>query len=709
MATGDDSQQVKSSARSATTSTSLTGAAPWTGWLLAVMAATVLLYGVDILFHPLPQAGSDLFQKFAGTWVFFGAAALCVMKGRRSDGERSAWWLFALAMALWGTASLYYAVFLWYTEVLPVPSVADGFWLAFYLPAYAGIYRVLRNRAGSFRKGVWLDALLGGLGVGGAAAAVVFGVVLDKTTGTAVATATNLAYPIGDLGLLALIVGAITAMGWKGSGVWRWIALAFAFFALTDSTWLVLVATGSYTVGGILDLGWPVAALLVGLAACRPESRVRPVVPTRTAILLPAVFGFASLVLLVGDHFVRLNPLALGLATASILVMLVRLYLAVKDNARLLAQSRHEAMTDALTGLGNRRRLLVDLAAHVDDLDPERPLMLTLFDLDGFKEYNDAFGHLAGDELLARLGTRLRDLVAGRGTAYRMGGDEFCAMWNESDTAQASVTTMEAVAALSERGEAFSVGCSYGSVLLPMEASDPIEALGMADRRMYIRKRSGRASAGQQSADVLQRTISERDSELGVHLRGVADLASATATRLGVPQEHMEAARQTGLLHDVGKVAIPDEILSKPGPLDESEWAFMKRHTIIGQRIIGAAPALAAVARLVRSTHERWDGGGYPDGLAGDDIPLIARIVAVCDAYDAMVTDRAYRGRRDSSSAVAELRHCAGTQFDPEVVTAFVGALEEVRHRAQGDASHQRGDGATGGVMGELVTERDPA
>jgi HD-GYP domain-containing protein (c-di-GMP phosphodiesterase class II) len=150
----------------------------------------------------------------------------------------------------------------------------------------------------------------------------------------------------------------------------------------------------------------------------------------------------------------------------------------------------------------------------------------------------------------------------------------------------------------------------------------------------------------------------------------------ATAKRLGIPQEDMDAARHTALLHDVGKVAIPDEILSKPGPLDESEWTFMKRHTVIGERIISAAPALAAVAKLVRSTHERWDGSGYPDGLAGDDIPLIARIVAVCDAYDAMTTNRAYRGARNSAEAIAELRRCAGTQLDPEVVEAFVISLQ---------------------------------
>ena len=403
---------------------------------------------------------------------------------------------------------------------------------------------------------------------------------------------------------------------------------------------------------------------------------MRTVAYARTTIAVPGVFGCVALALLAVDHIVRMNLLAVILATASIFVILVRLYLTVQDNRRMLAQSHRDATTDALTGLGNRRQLKADLAAHVEELVPEQPLLLTLFDLDGFKHYNDTFGHLAGDELLERLGARLSELMAGRGTAYRMGGDEFCALWNLSDVGHASATTMEAVEALSEHGDAFTIGCSYGSVLLPNETSDITEALRTADRRMYVRKGIGRASAGQQSSDVLLSALAERETALGAHLRGVADLAVATAMRLGLAEEEMEALRQTALLHDVGKVAIPDEILGKPGPLDDSERSYIQRHTIIGERIISAAPALAPVARLVRATHERHDGAGYPDGLAGADIPLIARIVAVCDAYHAMTTKRAYRAAHDSHWAIAELRNCAGPQFDPEVVEAFVGAFD---------------------------------
>ena len=148
--------------------------------------------------------------------------------------------------------------------------------------------------------------------------------------------------------------------------------------------------------------------------------------------------------------------------------------------------------------------------------------------------------------------------------------------------------------------------------------------------------------------------------------------------------EELDDMAQAAELHDVGKIAIPDAILAKSGPLDETEWGFMRRHTIIGERILLAAPALRSVARLVRSSHERWDGAGYPDGLCGEEIPLGARVVAACDAFDAMTTNRPYRHRIGEPAALEELRRCAGTQFDPRVVAAFARVIE----RELGAAEH---------------------
>jgi diguanylate cyclase (GGDEF)-like protein len=325
------------------------------------------------------------------------------------------------------------------------------------------------------------------------------------------------------------------------------------------------------------------------------------------------------------------------------------------------------AETDVLTGLGNRRRLLGDLEAGLFSGDT-----LTIFDLDGFKVYNDSFGHHAGDVLLGRLGARLATAVGASGTAYRLGGDEFCVLLRNG---RAEQMLPAAVAALREQGEAFTIGASYGTVVLGDEASTPEEALQLADSRMYEHKNGGRQSAGSQSKAVLLRALSERYPDLDDHLDGVGETTAAVAVALGLGPDCCEAIRHAADLHDIGKVAIPETILRKPGPLDDDEWAFMRQHTIIGERIIAAAPALAPVAKLVRSSHERWDGGGYPDGLAGEDIPLGARIIAVCDSFDAMVSDRPYSAALSVDEAVAELQRCAGTQFDPAVVAAFVAEI----------------------------------
>jgi diguanylate cyclase (GGDEF)-like protein/PAS domain S-box-containing protein len=341
----------------------------------------------------------------------------------------------------------------------------------------------------------------------------------------------------------------------------------------------------------------------------------------------------------------------------------------------------YQALHDPLTGLGNRRSLLADLGNRLDAATLERPLLLQLFDLDGFKTYNDTFGHPAGDSLLTRMAHRLQTGLAEHASAYRMGGDEFCVLSLPSCNAHDAIAGL-AIEALTEQGEGFQVTASHGSVTLPAEAATATEALREADRRMYARKNSNsRSSAGRQSVDVLLRILSERNRDLGVHLDEVTSLADAVADSFELPDEDRGPLLQAASLHDVGKAAIPDEILNKKGPLDDEEWEFMRRHTLIGERILSAAPALAVASKLVRSSHERYDGKGYPDGLAGADIPLGARIIGVCDAYDAMVSDRPYRASLSPAEALAELNRCAGTQFDPAVVEVFGEVLLDVGQR----------------------------
>jgi PAS domain S-box-containing protein/diguanylate cyclase (GGDEF)-like protein len=351
----------------------------------------------------------------------------------------------------------------------------------------------------------------------------------------------------------------------------------------------------------------------------------------------------------------------------------------VTERKAVREQLAHQALHDALTGLPNRRKLIADLDLVVAHASRERPVMLLLFDLDGFKAYNDTFGHPAGDELLVRIGRRLATAMGASGTAYRMGGDEFCVV-AAGEPGRLGALVERASHALSERGDAFVVTASYGSVLLPTEVASASDALRAADTRMYARKYFGsRASAGRQSTDVLLQVLSERSPDLGNHLDEVTQLCAEVGRKLELPEEQLTHLLHAASLHDVGKAAIPDAILSKPGPLTAEEWSFIRKHPVIGERILGAAPALTQAAKLVRSSHERMDGQGYPDGLAGDDIPLGSRIIAVCDAYDAMTSDRPYRAAMSREVALSELRRCAGTQFDPLVVDAFGAVIGEPR------------------------------
>lgn len=347
-----------------------------------------------------------------------------------------------------------------------------------------------------------------------------------------------------------------------------------------------------------------------------------------------------------------------------------------REREILLGVSRVEARTDALTELGNRRALTRDLSAMTEQTGSDE-LLLAMFDLDGFKLYNDSFGHGAGDALLQRLGSRLAAAAAPLGSAYRMGGDEFCMLARCSPDSAGRLLD-DAIAALRDSGEGWAIGCSHGAVWMPSEAVSEIEALRLADERMYANKAS-RSTASKQVTDALLQVLTEQNAELDEHVERVSDLSGAVAEVLREPEQEVRLVRQAARLHDVGKTAIPAAILDKPGPLDEREWEFMRRHPIIGERIVMAAPALANTAPLIRSSHERVDGHGYPDGLAGQDIPMGSRIIAVCDAFDAMTSERSYRHPMGVDVALAELQSHAGTQFDASVVAAFL-TLESLHH-----------------------------
>jgi diguanylate cyclase (GGDEF)-like protein len=369
--------------------------------------------------------------------------------------------------------------------------------------------------------------------------------------------------------------------------------------------------------------------------------------------------------------------------TAAILFLLLAFSIAHHRSVRARRLSEHEAMTDALTGLGNRRKLFADMDRKIASLGSEQTVTVAIFDLDGFKAYNDTFGHPAGDALLARLGTRLAAAVGDRGNTYRIGGDEFVVTTASRSDAR---LLKAAQAALSERGEGFRIGCSLGSTRV-VAGITLEQALHVADQLLYANKRSGRSDLRTEVKDVLLQVLAEQNGNLVDHLGHVAALAWSTAVRLDLPPEQVERARLAAELHDIGKAAIPASILEKPGPLDPQERLFMQRHSTIGERIVAAAPTLQEIAPIIRSAHERMDGTGYPDGLRLEQIPICSRIIAVVDAYDAMTSDRPYQQAMSPEDALTELHQSAGTQFDAAVVDAFTAVLAETFPSPQFKAS----------------------
>jgi two-component system cell cycle response regulator len=645
----------------------------------AVAAVWLSLYELHVVLAPDLRLG-PVFSRYAHDVVLLAASALCLAGGwRRRGSERAAWLLIGAGVLAWSLGEVQYTVVLWDDSSPPIPSLADIGYLLFPLFALSGAILLLRAGARGMPRRRWLDGVAAALSVAALSAAIVFDTVLGHVAGDTAAVATALAYPLSDLVLLGVFVGALAGTGWRMDRTWVLLALGVSTFWLADSLYLVRTAQGTYESGGWFDAGWWAGLLLIALAAWQgaPAPDRRPADERLRAIALPLGFGVVGLGLLVYAAAAHVNLLAVGLAAASLLAVMGRTVVVFDENVAMLHSSRDEALTDALTGLGNRRALTRTLDERLAALTPDRPLVLALFDLDGFKHYNDTFGHPAGDALLVRLGRSLASFMDGRGDVFRMGGDEFCALFAAADDGAGPIVEGAAIA-LSEYGEGFAVSCSHGAIVLPGEAESAAEALRLADQRMYANKHAGRVSAGRQTADALLRALAERDPHLGAQTEAV-ELAVATARRLELAPDEVERVRHATELRDVGKVAVPDAILGKPGPLRPEEWAFVRRHPVIGERILGGAPALEGVAALVRSSHERWDGAGYPDRLPGEAIPLGARIVAVADAFAAMTAERPYRPARTPAAALAELRDCSGGQFDGAVVEAFAAALETHR------------------------------
>jgi diguanylate cyclase (GGDEF)-like protein/putative nucleotidyltransferase with HDIG domain len=355
-----------------------------------------------------------------------------------------------------------------------------------------------------------------------------------------------------------------------------------------------------------------------------------------------------------------------------------------------------DAETDALTALGNHRSFQIDLRRELEAADGEDGLMsLALIDLDSFKDINDRFGHPVGDSVLRLVASVLRE-QCGEGRAYRIGGEEFAALLPAHTSWEADTVFDRIHAQLA--GTEFPTGepvtVSVGLAVFPEHGRDRETLYDVADAALYWAKNHGKnrsciytpsvvrsytpaelaetaeRQARLRAAEGLIRVVDAKDTYAGAHSQTVSRLAEGIARTMGLDIEVVEQVRLAGLLHDLGKIAIPDRILQKPGKLDPDELRVMREHPVLGARLLEGL-GVSPVDRWILHHHEWWDGSGYPLGLAGEEIPLGSRIILVADAFDAMTSDRCYRAAGTASAAIAELRKRCWTQFDARIVAAL--------------------------------------
>ena len=319
-----------------------------------------------------------------------------------------------------------------------------------------------------------------------------------------------------------------------------------------------------------------------------------------------------------------------------------------------------------------------------------------MLDLDEFKLLNDTHGHPAGDAVLRQVAALLVERTRATDIVGRYGGDEFLLVMPETVAAEAGALAESLRAALAERpyltpaGEQIPIRASFGIAAYPDDVPDANGLVALADANLYASKRRGgdavtgsgeerllgEAEGGTFSLfESLVTAVDNKDRYTRRHSEEVTEYALAIAAALGLSEESRRVLRVAALLHDVGKIGVPDRILRKPGRLSETEYEIVKGHPLLGETIIAAIPDVDEIRAAVVSHHERYDGAGHPHGLARDAIPLSGRIMAVADTYSAMTTDRPYRAARSRQEAIAELQACAGTQFDPKIVEAFISCI----------------------------------
>ena len=420
--------------------------------------------------------------------VVVSAGIACLLRARRGGRERNAWLAIAGAVLAWAAAEVYWTLYIEGNASAPYPSPADAGYLAFYPLAVWGLYLLVRANARRLDPRLWMDGAIAALGTAALGAALIFEFVADRTGGSTLEAATTLAYPLGDVLLLALVVGVVSLTRWRPGWTWSLLLVGLSAMAIADVAYTLKTYEAAVPGGDWVEPIYLISAAFIGAevwqpqaATIRPEGRFDGL----REVIVPAIVALTMIALVGMQYFARAGILTTILWSAAMLAVIARLALSVRANKDLLEQVR----TDPLTGLGSQARLRIDLEEH------DRPLTVILLDLNGFKRFNDTFGHPAGDEMLGRLGAQLREAVEPEAVGYRLGGDEFVVL-ARCDPRDRDVLGKRAAEALTAKGKGYDLTASWGMASIPIEADSPVEAMQLADVRMYAQKESRQLAAG---------------------------------------------------------------------------------------------------------------------------------------------------------------------------------------------------------------------
>ncbi|HKO37432.1 MAG TPA: GGDEF domain-containing protein [Solirubrobacterales bacterium] len=448
--------------------------------------------------------GADLDTAINGVIydaVIVCAGLACLARALRGRTERAAWLAISAAVLSWAAAEVYWTLYIEGNPDAPYPSPADIGYIAFYPFAALGLFLLVKAHAKRLDSRLWMDGAIAALGTGALGTALIFEFVAEQTSGTTIEVATTLAYPLGDVILLALVVGIIALTRWRPGRTWTLLLAGLTTMAIADVAYTLQTYEATLPGGDWVEPLYVISAVFIGVEAWQPKAAT--IQPDARfdgwrELVVPGIVAALMISLVAMQYFSDATALTTILWSAAMLAVIGRLALSLRENKRLLEQ----VQTDRLTGLGSQARLQVDLEAR--EQSPAEPMTVILLDLNGFKRYNDTFGHPAGDKMLSmlgrRLGAALRPGATGypEATGYRLGGDEFLVVVEGGLVGlgfeKRDAIAVRAAEALTSKGRGFELGAAWGIASIPEEADSAAEAMRLADVRMYAQKESRRVA-----------------------------------------------------------------------------------------------------------------------------------------------------------------------------------------------------------------------